>query len=88
MRVRDLSRTGLLFELAAGEQERAPEEGDLLVVEFTLEHAECHHFVREVVVRRVGNGAVGAEFTAGPDGDSYDRIYDLALALYRPPGLG
>ncbi len=83
MRIRNLSRSGLLFTVAATE---APVEGDTVVVEFTLSHAERHHFVKEAVVRRSSDGAIGAEFLPGAGGESYDRVYDLALALFKQPG--
>ncbi len=82
MRIRNLSRSGLLFTVPEAE---APVEGDTLVVEFTLSHAERHHFVKEAVVRRSNDGAVGAEFLPSAGGESYDRVYDLALALFKQP---
>lgn len=72
--VRNLSRTGVLFEM---EPNGIPELGDRLVVRFNLGD---HPVRKEVVVRRFDHDAIGAEF-AGTD---YDREYDMALALYRP----
>ena len=61
--------------------------GDEVVVEFVLDNAERLHVFKDAAVRRIAGPAVGAEFTGADDPSSYDRVYDLALALYQqaPP---
>lgn len=85
MRVCNLSRTGLLFECRSDDDDPPVAVGDRLLVEFTLEHAERTCFIKEVIVRRLEDREIGAEFAPGPGGESYDRVYDLALALYEAP---
>lgn len=81
MTVRNLSRSGLLFE---------PQEvvdvgvGDDVFVEFELVNAVITPVVKGACVRRLAGAAVGAEYAAGADGSTYDPVYDLALALYSP----
>lgn len=75
--IRNLSRTGALFELG-GDDELAV--GDRVVLEFELEHAQTTRFRKRAVVRRVSGLEVGAEFV----GRQVDRVYDMALALHRP----
>lgn len=77
MVVRNLSRTGLAFEIGEGER-AAP--GAHAVVEIELAHAERTRFVKEVLVSWVDGRRVGAEYWVGEGEDAYDPRYDLALA--------
>lgn len=77
MTVRNLSRTGLAFEIGEGER-AAP--GTHAVVELELTHAERTRFVKKVLVSWVEGRRVGAEFWVGEGEDAYDPRYDLALA--------
>lgn len=77
MTVRNLSRTGLAFDI--GEGERAV-PGTRAVVELELTHAERTRFVKQVLVSWVNGRRVGAEFWVGEGEDAYDPRYDLALA--------
>jgi hypothetical protein len=77
MTVRNLSRTGLAFDIGEGEM-AAP--GIRAMVELELTHAERTSFVKQVLVSWVNGRRVGAEFWVGDGEDAYDPFYDLALA--------
>jgi hypothetical protein len=81
MMVENLSRTGLLFRVEEGSTLPV---GARIEVTFSLDNPRVARFCKDAVVRRVAAEAVGAEFAAGANGSSYDRVYDLALALYDP----
>ena len=79
IRVRNLSRTGVLFEL---EEAAAFDIGEELVVEFDLTSMDTTHVVKEIAVRRVVSSQVGAEFTGPGDGQD-DRALQVALTQYQ-----
>jgi predicted RNA-binding Zn-ribbon protein involved in translation (DUF1610 family) len=77
--IKNLSRTGLLFE------PRLPievEPGEELSIEFELDHVEKLSFSKHAVVRWSGEIEIGAEFITKDRSDPYDPVYDLALAQY------
>jgi len=75
MTVRNLSRTGLMFEV---EELSGIELGQRVVVRFDLTTVETTHVEKDVTVRCTSEHNVGGEFSSG----EYDRIYDMALAQY------
>ncbi len=86
MVVRDLSRTGILFDPA--EEAPALAVGDIVVVEFELASARPLKVVKQARVRRLDDGSVGAEYRGVADGTVRDPEYDLALAFHPGRGAG
>jgi len=81
MTVKDLSRSGLKFELAV---ERDLKADDILWVEFRLDNKQQTLIRREVVVKAVlGNGmAIGAEFVSRDPDNPFDKAYDMTIGQY------
>lgn len=81
MTVRNLSRTGLFFEV---EQRNGIRPGDRLEVDFSFGDQLVTRVQKEVSVRWVEDETVGVEFTSGRRAAPLDPRYDLALAQYDP----
>lgn len=75
MTVRNLSRTGLMFEMDEPEE---LEVGQRLLVRFELTTLETTRVEKDVTVRWMSEAKVGGEYCSG----EYDRFYDMALAQY------
>lgn len=68
----DISRFGLKFDITSG---RYPMIEDVLVVEFTLDDSHKSFISKEVVVKKVYESTIGAEFiTVDSSSDSDRRI--------------
>lgn len=78
MRVRDISRTGLKFELK-GKRHLMP--GDKLVVEFPLNDEKKTFIQKEIVIKTVNGLLVGTEFCEVTPGDPMDK----AIGFYLVP---
>jgi hypothetical protein len=81
MTVRNLSRTGLLFE---PDDDDPLAVDDRVMVDFTFGNQLITRIHKEASIRRIDDRQVAGEFTAGKKGDPLDPRYDLALAQYDP----
>ena len=81
MVIRDLSRTGLLFE-PGDDHDFA--EGERFLVDFSFGTVQPTYVHKAARVRRSDDGCVGAEFFDGRKSDPLDWACDLALAQFKP----
>ena len=70
----DISISGIGFRAL---EKNVPQIGDILKVQFVLDDIPKSHIVRHVIVRRVVNNLIGAEFC--------DKITDKKLGFYLMP---
>lgn len=81
MTIRNVSRSGLMFETDDG---RVLRLGERIEIDFSFGQPDARYVRRQVKVLRLADDAFGAQFTAGKRADPLEPADDLALALYNP----
>ncbi|QTA87961.1 PilZ domain-containing protein [Desulfonema magnum] len=79
MTVRDLSRSGLKFELT---EERRLKVGDKLVVQFVLDNPQHTRIQKEVIIKKISGLYIGTEFCSRDPNNPIDKAYDVAIGFY------
>lgn len=78
--IRDLSCTGLKFEVTASTPYLKKEE--ILLIEFNLDNAHKTPINKDVRVRNISGRQIGVEYCSMNLSNPVDRAYNMALAFY------